>query len=123
MLAVRKDKENTTHILLAGFVADEDDHFADTIHRSLEDGLHLPHAVLVVTPIGLRKPSTTSLVGEVAVKLAGSGLGKTGAADGAGAEGAGGAGRSRCGAALPVSGGCRRGRYMLLGYGLEHRNE
>ena len=49
-----------------------------------------------------------SLVGVVAVKFAGSGLGNTGAAEGAGAEGS---AQQRL---------WRRGRNLLLGNGCEH---
>ena len=37
-------------LLLAGLVADEDDHLADAVDGGLLDGLHLPDAVVVVAP-------------------------------------------------------------------------
>ena len=48
----------------------------------LLDGLNLPHAVVVEAQIRLHECVEVSLVGEVAVKSAGSGAGKTGAAGG-----------------------------------------
>ncbi len=76
-------------LLLAGLVAHQQGHLADAIDFRLLDGPHLPDTGLIVAPTGLQKGVDGVLVGEVAVKLAGSGLGKTGAAAaGAGAEGA-----------------------------------
>ena len=56
VLAVGERKElKRGGLLLAGLVADENDHLADAFDRSLEDGLHLPDAALVVAPAGLQE--------------------------------------------------------------------
>ena len=65
-------------LLLAGLVADENDHLADAVDGSLENSLHLPDAVFIVSPAGLQECVDVSLVGDAAVKFAGIGLGKYG---------------------------------------------
>ncbi len=56
VLAVGQGKElERGGLLFAGLVADKDDHLADAFDRGLEDGLHLPDAVIVVAPTGLEK--------------------------------------------------------------------
>ena len=56
VLAVGQDEElQCLGLLFAGLVADVDDDFADALDLRLQDGLDLPHAVLVVTPALLQK--------------------------------------------------------------------
>ena len=76
-------------LLLAGFVADQNDDLADAFDRSLQDGPNLPDAAVVVTPTGMEECIDGLFGGRSGGKFAGSGLGKTGAADGRGRRRAG----------------------------------
>ena len=70
------------HLLLAGLVAHVNDDFADPSTWVLKMASTCQTRVSSYPQLCSRKVLTVSLVGETAVKFAGSGLGNTGAAGG-----------------------------------------
>ncbi len=122
MLAVGQHKEGERRgLFLAGLVADVDDDFAHAFDWRLQNGLHLPDAVLVESPVRLEKGVDGFLGRRGGGKVGRIGLGKTGAAVGAGAEGSVADGPGAAGACCGA--GIGRWWHMLLGSGLEYRNE